>query len=73
MEKKELKYLKHEKVDCGRYASDWLATATCINLIDIVANEAARHVIYYFVPFANPLGYDYTWNNDRNWQKNVEG
>ena len=65
--------MKNKKVDCGRYASDWLATATCINLIDIVANEAARHVIYYFVPFANPMGYDYTWNNDRNWQKNVEG
>ncbi|KAK4035903.1 hypothetical protein OUZ56_027982 [Daphnia magna] len=65
--------------DCNIHAREWITAATCVWIIDQITTgygsdpEITSLVDQYdwkFVPIANPDGYAYTWNTDRNWRKN---
>ncbi|XP_046460329.1 carboxypeptidase B-like [Daphnia pulex] len=64
--------------DCNIHAREWITGATCIWIIDQITSgygsdpEITALVDQYdwkFIPIANPDGYAYTWNTDRNWRK----
>ena len=57
-------------IDCGRYAAAWLAIEICHQLVGIILEEPDRVLDYVILPITNPDGYDYTWTDARNWQKN---
>ena len=56
-------------IDCGKYGSDWLAIVSCQYITAELLKEDNLYD-YIIIPVMNPSGYDYTWTDDRTWQKN---
>jgi len=66
-------------MDAGLHAREWITPAVMIWMLDyVLANADTDPVIIkmlntvdiYFMPVANPDGYEYTWNFVRTWRKN---
>ncbi|XP_070067374.1 carboxypeptidase B [Drosophila virilis] len=65
-------------VDAGMQARDWLSPAALTYAISKLswlweqgeADKAMRHIDWYFLPLANPDGYQYSRLTDRLWTKN---
>lgn len=65
-------------VDAGVQARDWLSPAALTYAISKLtwlwdedkADRAMRHIDWYFLPLANPDGYQYSRLTDRLWTKN---
>jgi len=64
-------------INCGIHAREWIAHATCLNVVNYLASAQSgseeysllQTVDFYVVPAANPDGYKYTWTGDRMWRK----
>lgn len=63
-------------VDGGIHAREWISPASVTYMIhNIVENyetesEDVKNMDLYFIPVANPDGYEYSFTNDRLWRKN---
>lgn len=66
-------------IDGTQHAREWIAPMTVIFALDTLLRQydtspRVRAVVdavdFYFVPNANPDGYEYTWTTDRYWRKN---
>ena len=63
-------------VDGGMHAREWITPATVAYIINhLVLNfdaepKAVQGIDWYFLPVANPDGYEYTRRVDRLWRKN---
>ncbi|XP_059141012.1 carboxypeptidase B-like [Physella acuta] len=67
-------------VETGIHAREWVTIATGLWVIeklamDYTANDATARLMldkydWYFIPVANPDGYEHTFNSNRMWRKN---
>jgi murein tripeptide amidase MpaA len=61
-------------IDCGIHAREWISPSFCMYAMDQILKKGKMgmlgHFDFYFVPVANPDGYEYTWTNNRMWRKN---
>ena len=58
-------------VGCGFAARDWASISTCLEIIQRLEEGLWGDSINWLVlPLTNPDGYKYTWDNDRQWEKN---
>ncbi len=61
-------------IDCGIHAREWISPSFCMYSIDQLLQKGKTgmlgHFDFYFVPVANPDGYEYTWTTNRMWRKN---
>lgn len=63
-------------VDGGIHAREWITPATVTYIINQFVNNlenepsAIRDLDLYFLPVANPDGYEYSHTTDRLWRKN---
>ena len=58
-------------VGCGFAARDWASISTCLEIIQrLEEGEWGAAINWLVLPLANPDGYKYTWDNDRQWSKN---
>jgi len=60
-------------VNCAIHAREWISTSVCVwmirQLTDAKNAELLERYDWWFVPVANPDGYDYSWTKDRMWRK----
>ncbi|XP_064645164.1 carboxypeptidase B-like [Lineus longissimus] len=66
-------------IDCGIHAREWISPATCVYTIYRMIDDFSRGYTratavlnqydWYFLPSANPDGYEFTWDDDRMWRK----
>lgn len=65
--------------DCVMHAREWVATATCLWMINELATKydtdpEIKAILdfadWVIAPVSNPDGYEYTWTTDRLWRKN---
>jgi murein tripeptide amidase MpaA len=63
-------------IDSNTHAREWIGGATTLYIIDQILSGTSADAIYlrnnfrwYFLPTANPDGYEYTWTGDRLWRK----
>ena len=63
-------------IEAGIHAREWIASATATFMINELVNnyEQNKDIVdnlnIYFLPMANPDGYEYSRNSDRMWRKN---
>ena len=56
---------------CGFAARDWASISTCLEIVQrLEEGEWGASINWLVLPVANPDGYKYTWDNDRQWSKN---
>jgi murein tripeptide amidase MpaA len=63
-------------IEANIHAREWIASATITWILneflrsnDPEVQDLANNVDWYIIPIANPDGYEYTWNDNRNWRK----
>jgi carboxypeptidase A, invertebrate len=63
-------------IEANIHAREWIASATVtwilnefLYSIDPEVQDLAMNVDWYIIPMANPDGYEYTRNTNRNWRK----
>jgi len=61
-------------IDSGIHAREWISVSTSLYMIYEIVAGSARDLLdnydFYFVPVANPDGYEYTHTKNRMWRKN---
>jgi len=62
-------------LEAGIHAREWIAPAVATFIVRELVEDYAEHPDYldkinwYFLPSANPDGYQYSWEHDRLWRK----